>query len=317
MSSNDSIRPDPSAVLHPAMRQVLERAAVWRAGKPDRYRMPFPQSRELLLAERQAWVDDSLPPIEGRAMRAGGARSVAVSRYAPSDVAAPLIVYLHGGGWCVGSAGTHDALVRHLAAATGCEVWSVDYALAPEAPYPAGLLDCEAVIGDAIERKGARQVYVAGDSAGANLALAAALWRRDQGQALPAGLLLYYGVYTDRMDDDSMRAYGDGGFGLSIAVHQRYLQAYLSGGPGPGRSYVFPLDEQVDLTGLPRTWMMAAACDILHDQSIRMRDRLRASAVPVDWFEAPGVIHGFLAYGGALPQVAETFERSRRFIGAN
>ena len=234
-----------------------------------------------------------------------------------------MLIYLHGGGWCVGSSRTHEAIVRRLADALNCMAWSIDYALAPEQPFPAGLHDCIAAIEEAAVRHPGASIVVAGDSAGANLALGATLWLRDRRAAgmaatLPDALLLFYGVYTDSIAGPSMAAYGDGRYGLSIVAHQRYLRAYLdrqgdAGGAQLDRRYVFQLDPAVDLRGLPPTFLLAAQVDILRDQSLEMAAALRAAGNEVESVEVPGVTHGFLAYGKALAEVGRSVDRAARF----
>src|SRR5678809_969253 len=78
-----------------------------------------------------------------------------------------LLVYFHGGGWCVGSVATHDNIVRRLAVGLGCEAWSLEYSLAPESPWPEGLLDCTAAVRLAATERPQAQIIVGGDSAGA------------------------------------------------------------------------------------------------------------------------------------------------------
>ena len=310
--------------LAPQMAAVMERLARLRAGQPARYGLPFDQARLALLAERRAWGDAG-PDCEvtPEIIAGGHGRAIPVVRYAPAQTPAPvpagagspLLVYLHGGGWCVGSPATHDSLVRRLCRGLAGEVWSVDYALAPEAPFPAGLLDCDRVLDQALARAGGRPVWVGGDSAGANLALALAMLRRDRAATMPAGLLLYYGVFTSDCTDASMAAFGDGRFGLSIAANQRYIDAYLGGGTGFGLQYVFACDQHASLQGLPPALLVAAELDILHDQSHVMASRLRAAGNRVQLVDVAGVIHGFLAYGSVLPQVTDVVKASAAFIG--
>lgn len=300
------------------MAALLARLAAARSGQPSRYALPFPQARAQLLAEREPWLDDG-PPCElsSRRIETQG-RPVGLQIVRPRRCESDRVaVYLHGGGWCVGSPRTHEAIVRRLAEALGCETWSVDYALAPEHPYPAGLQDCIAAIEQAaLEHPGARLI-VAGDSAGANLALEAAIRLRDRHRtegrqkegAWPDALLLFYGVYTRSFAGRSMTAFGDGRHGLSVAAQERYLQAYLSGESGarsdPDAAMpphtAFALDGGVDLGALPPAFLLAAEIDILHDQTLAMATALRASGNAVETMAVPGVTHGFLAYGKALP----------------
>ena len=296
------------------MRAVLGALAAARAGLPNRYELPYPQARAQLLAERRPWLDDGPACAQAeRTVQADGRRVAVRTCRPPGASDERLLVYLHGGGWCVGSPETHDNIVRRLADGIGCEAWSVDYALAPEAPHPAGLLDCVAAVRAAAAAHPGARLVVAGDSAGAHLALMTALRLRDEQGPRPDALLLFYGVYTDGVDDASMAAYGDGRYGLSKAAHLRYLDACF----GPSRAGdpvdvpgddplraapAFPLDPRIDLSGLPDTWLTIAELDILHDQSHAFAAALRRAGVAVKVVDVPGVIHGFLSFGRSLPQ---------------
>jgi len=323
------LQPQPQP--QPQMQSVLDRLVRARSGLPSRYELPFEQAREHLLLEREPWLVDG-PECAGRDRkvecegRAVSMRIVMPPRMSPRRI----LVYLHGGGWCVGSSRTHDAIVRRLAGALGCEAWSIDYALAPESPYPQGLRDVVAAIRLAAAEHPQADLIVAGDSAGANLALDAALQMRDAGDDSIAALLLFYGVYTDDCSGPSMEAYGDGRFGLSIRAHRRYLDAYRGAAtaqPGeegaqgadaaasePGRRGtdvpVFALSPLASLAGLPPAWLTVAELDILRDQSHALATRLRLAHVPVEVDEVPGVIHGFLAYGQQLDAVGEALGRA-------
>jgi acetyl esterase len=289
------------------MRAVLDRLTQQRAGRPDRYDLPYPAARAQLLAERRPWLDDG-PPCEHAEMRVRAeGRTVRLRRYRPAgDAGERTLVYLHGGGWCVGSPETHDNIVRRLAVGLGCETWSIDYALAPEHPHPAGALDAFAAIRAAARERPGTRIVVAGDSAGAHLALDAALRARAAHAPSIAGLVLFYGVYTAALDDASMRAYGDGRYGLSEAAHRRYLRDAFAAARERGDERCFALDPGVKLAGLSPTFVIAAELDILHDQSLSLAARLQEAGVAVDVLDVPGVTHGFLAYGQILAQARET-----------
>jgi acetyl esterase len=320
----------------PAMRAVLERLAAQRAGLPSRYGLPFPEARAVLLREREPWLADGPACAhEARSVSYGGrtvalrvyhpeapagARALrgaeaAASKLTPIQTAAAssrrVLVYLHGGGWCVGSPATHDNIVRRLAVGLGCTAWSIDYALAPEAPYPHGLDDAVAAIRAAAHEHPGAALVVAGDSAGANLALDAALRLREPGDVAIEALLLFYGVYTDALDDASMTAHGDGRWGLSRQAHERYLDAYRGSAPP-----AFALDPRIDVHGLPPTRLTIAELDILRDQSHALAAKLRGAGVAVAVDEVPGVIHGFLSYGLQLPQAGAALDAAWAWVRA-
>ena len=308
------------AELHPSMRAVLEQLAAARQGLPNRYDLPFPEARAQLLMERQPWLADGPAcPSHERAVQASG-RSFGMRVYRPENLSGRyLLVYLHGGGWCVGSSATHDGIVRRLACGLACETWSIDYALAPEAPCPAGLLDSIAAVELAAREHPGLRLVVAGDSAGANLALEVALCLRDQGLSLINALLLFYGVYTDDCSGASMEMYGDGRYGLSLQAHRRYLDAYMgpSAQDSPDAGGAFALRDDVNLSGLPRSWLTVAELDILRDQSHRLAEKIRQVGGVVHVDEVAGVIHGFLSYGRTLPQVGTALDAAIQWLRGN
>ena len=301
---------EPQPQPQPQMRAVLARLAQVRQGSPHRYSLPFAQARAQLLKERTPWLVDG-PPCTSTdiSVRAEG-REVGLRVTRPPHCRPDrLLVYLHGGGWCVGSPQTHDNIVRRLATDLACEAWSVDYALAPEAVFPQGLLEVRSVIAQARRDHPEAHLTVAGDSAGANLALAAALMElHASGRPGMDALMLFYGVYDEGFDDASMQAFGDGQYGLSVQAQRRYAQAYLGDTPSSGleRRCSFPLTSGVSLKGLPPTWMAIAELDILRDQNRRMAAQLKRSDVDVEVHEVPGVTHGFLSYGLMLDAAVQT-----------
>jgi len=208
------------------------------------------------------------------------------------------LVYMHGGGWTLFSLDTHDRLMREYAARSGLTVVGVDYALSPEAKFPyaleqvAGVIDWLARVGAAIGVDPDR-LTVGGDSAGANLALAACLKLRDQGE-LPAlrGLLLNYGVFEVPVSADAARAFGGPAFMLSAEEMAAFWRNYLRG-PDDARD---PLASPMlaDLSGLPPAFLAVAACDILAEQSVKLAARLEAagSRARVEVYE--GATHSIL-----------------------
>lgn len=308
--------PEPQA----QMRAVLAQLALGRQGSPHRYTLPYPQARAQLLKEREPWLDDG--PACHTIDLTAQAQDRRVGLRVTQPVRKPsnqLLIYLHGGGWCVGSPQTHDNIVRRLATEMGCDAWSIDYALAPEATFPQGLFDVLAIISYAQQEHPTCHLTLAGDSAGANLALAATLLElRNKGATSVDGLLLFYGVYADTYDDASMTEFGDGRFGLSLQAQQRYLQAYL-GEAQPDFPYVqerecsFPLTSGVALHGLPPVWMTIAELDILRDQNRALAGQLRQHGVEVHVDEVPGVTHGFLSYGRILDAASHTLSAAAQW----
>lgn len=301
------------------MAAILERqrAAALRDGPaPDRYKLPFVEARALLIEERRR-SHTGLPAmhaIDEESWRVEG-RTVGLRWYRPTAQAdASAIVYLHGGGWCVGSNDTHDTVLRHLAMASGMPVCGVEYSLAPEHPFPAATRDVRAVVDRLlaeIRRRGGRLV-LAGDSAGANLALVEVMRRRDDGASQDiAALLLFYGVYAPMRRGGSVAAYGGGEFGLDAKAQQRYVEAYVPKGANPGDARIHPLLGRLD--GLPSTWLLAAGLDMLLDDSVDLHRALQAAQVSAELKICPGVPHGFLNHAGALPAARVCLVEAGRF----
>ncbi|MEO8858853.1 MAG: alpha/beta hydrolase fold domain-containing protein [Burkholderiaceae bacterium] len=332
--------PDPQSIgapwlaahPHPQAAALLAQLAQARAGQPHRYEMPFAQARVQLLLEREPWLDDGpVCELQDRMIRRGYRTFNAQIALPEVCDARRIVVYFHGGGWCVGSPRSHEAIVRRLAVAMACPVWSIDYALAPEHPFPQGLDDCLSAIDTVATQYPAARIVLAGDSAGANLALAAAMWLRDRRHrdkraipVLPAALLLFYGVYSDQVSGASMEAFADGRFGLSLQAHVRYLQAYAAPGASsdsqaaaPARCHAFALTPEASLADLPPAFLLAAELDILRDQSVALALALDAAGTPTSLLEMHGVFHGFLAYGKALPDVDRAIKSAADFANRN
>lgn len=299
--------------VDPELARLLERQSAGVA-KADRYAVPFPQARRLLEEERKRTHANCVPMyrLEDGQITAHG-RLVRLRWYHASQESFQRtpIVYLHGGGWCVGSNVTHDTVLRHLARAAQAPVCGVEYSLAPEHPFPAAFEDVSAAV-DFVREQANDQVILAGDSAGANLALAEAMRRRDEGRISDiAALLLYYGSYAPCRDEGSFAAYGDGRFGLSRQAQERYFEAYLQTASWSDWR-AFPL--LGELCGLPSTYVLAAELDPLYDDSIELYRALLASQVASRLSIANAMPHGFLNQANDLPAAAREIDRSVAYL---
>lgn len=217
------------------------------------------------------------------------------------DAGAGVIVWHHGGGWIMGDLPGFDHVARELANRARRTVVSVDYRLAPEHPHPAAEEDAAGVLGWAVGEGASRfgwdpaGVAVGGDSAGAQVAVAAAL-------ALPgaaSGQLLVYPALDAAMDSDSYRRFEHGPM-LTRAAMEGCWGAYLAGGSGP----VAPFDGS-DLAGMPPARIALAGHDPLLDDGRRYADALRAAGVPVEERLFEDMTHGFLRWGGVVDRAHE------------
>jgi len=294
--------------LHPESRRLLEELQA----------LARPSISAVTLEEARGWLMPWAGPLEevGRVLDeqcTGPAGPISIRRYHPLDDSTQprhLLVFFHGGGWVIGSIETHDDLCRRIANACAAVVVSVDYRLAPEAPYPAAVDDCLAALEWAV---GCREDWgvtgitgVAGDSAGGNLAAVVAQRACDRGTPALDYQLLLYPVTDCDLDSGSYDAFSEG-YGLTREAMGWFWQQYLDGQDGtqPGAS---PLRAE-SLAGLPPTCVVTAEFDTLRDEGNAYARRLEAAGVSVNWECVPGLLHGFLLHGDRFDEVDEVLTR--------
>ena len=221
--------------------------------------------------------------------------------YVPTtDAPLPLLVYFHGGGFVLGDLEVADRPCRELAAATRAMVLSVDYRLSPEHPAPAAVDDAWAAVAWAAAKDLGTdgRLFVAGDSAGGNLAAVVALLARDRGgPRIDAQILLY--PITDLSTEHPSRTENGEGYLLTARGMRWFTEQYLSGGASPLDPTLSPLLAP-DLSGLPRAIVVTAGFDPLRDEGQAYAQRLLVAGVPVHHIENPSMIHGFTWMSGVL-----------------
>jgi acetyl esterase/lipase len=228
-----------------------------------------------------------------------------------------LVVYFHGGGHCIGSIGLMDNVARELAHAAHAAVVSVEYRLAPEHPFPAGLDDCESVTRWALahtSRFGARPnaVAVAGESAGGNLSAAVCLRLRGTVDVPLAGqVLIYPGVDGDTWTHPSRTEFE--GVVLTRKGMEAFWQSYTAGRDLRGDPFAAPLQAD-SLTDLPPAIVVLGGCDLLRDEGRAYALRLHDDGVAVDEVCFAGQPHGFINFG--VPAAADAFERIGAWLRA-
>ncbi len=222
-----------------------------------------------------------------------------------------VVLYLHGGSYTGGSPDTHRGLAGSIALATGRTVVVLDYRLAPEDPFPAGLND--ALL--AFDQLAPARIAIAGDSAGGGLAAAAALALRDRGGAQPVAVALISpwadltqsaGTYTSRADVDPM---------LTDATLTQAAEAYLAGTDArtPYASPVFG-----DLSGLAPMRVDVGSDEVLFDDSKALVEGAVAAGSPAELHEWPEMIHVFQAFPPELvPEAAEAVTAMGAFLAAH
>ncbi|WP_340589107.1 alpha/beta hydrolase [Erythrobacter alti] len=217
----------------------------------------------------------------------------------------PVVVFYHGGGFCVGSIGTHAPLCAKIARALDLPVVSVEYRLAPRFPWPAAPDDAEAAarwIAKSGEKLGLDidGLILCGDSAGGNLALVTAIALRDDPAAKPVvqQIAIYPG--TDTLGDyPSVHAFSDG-YGLD-SDDMELFEEYYAGDADSWRHS--PLKS--DLAGLAPSVIATASHDPLRDQGRAFAKKLKAAGCEVAYHEAKGTIHGYATFRKAIPSAAD------------
>jgi acetyl esterase len=216
----------------------------------------------------------------------------------------PLLVFFHGSGFVLCSLDTHDGMCRNLCAGAGCVVASVDYRLAPEHKFPAGIEDClhatRWAAAHAIEL-GANpmRIAVAGDSAGANMAAVTALRVRDEGGLTLCGQLLLYPVTDYHTPGTPSYEENAEGYGLTRDTMQWFWAHYLSDDSEGRHPHASPL-RAPDLSGLPPALVITAEYDPLRDEGEFYAERLRTAGVPTALTRYDGVNHGFMFWVGVV-----------------
>ncbi len=259
------------------------------------------------------------PPAAGTA--AGEPAAVAEGR---ATDGLPLIVFFHGGGWVVCDLDTHDTMCRRLCLGAHAVVVSVDYRLAPEQRFPAAPDDCLAATRWAVAHAAslgadASRLFVAGDSAGGNLAAVVAMRLRDEGGPVPIGQVLVYPVtahYAAGMP--SYEACAEG-YGLTRDAMVWFWDAYL-GQPTDVAEGVHPHAAPLlatDLRGLPPAIVLTAQYDVLRDEGEAFGDRLRQAGVSTVVRRYDGLHHGFLSWVHAIDRASDAMQEVCSWIRAN
>ena len=278
-------------------------------------------------AERAAMMARFVPmpeyagvEVEERVIAAGG-REIAVRIYRPAGVEGKLsvVVFFHGGGFVVCTLETHDPYCRALATEAKAVVVSVDYRLAPEHKFPAGVEDAlaatEWVLEHVAELGGDRsRVFVGGDSAGGTLAAVVALLLRDKGVTGLAGQILLYPVTT--YYDPPTASYMEmaEGYGLTRKGMIWFWDHYLKDKSEAKDFRAAPL-MAASLSGMPRAFVVTAEYDVLRDEAQAYAKRLEDAGVEVTHEFAQGMNHGFAVSPNEFPFLPQAKDLLRRVAG--
>lgn len=288
-----------AACLRTLLRAAMLR--VLRGGRPvEQQRRLLERVTSLTLAPRAARFEPAA---------CGGVRGEAVTvRSGPAPERA--ILYLHGGGYCVGSPATHRAITGRFAVGCAARVFAADYRLAPEQPFPAALDDAEAAYRGLLAAGFApSRVVVAGDSAGGGLSVALALRLRATGQPLPAALVLFSPWVDLALSQLSAPAAGDPMIALPWVAECARL--YL-GGHDPADALASPV--HADLGGLPPVLIQVGSDEVLLNDSRRLDAALRRAGVAAELQEFARCWHDFQANAGILAAADRAMALAAAFV---
>jgi acetyl esterase len=296
----------PTQILTPRMYGLLQRIqraqrTPFHALTPQQARGAYAAAAEILDLPRaavQRVEDFSLPAADGTPLQA--------RLYCDAQGLAPAMLYLHGGGFVIGSLETHDSLCRQLALRSGGAVIALEYRLSPEHRFPTAVDDAWAALHwlhahAAALRLDASRLAVGGDSAGGTLAAVCALRARDHGLRLALQLLITPG--TSAHGDTGSRRLFANGFLLDAATIDWFFDHYIEHAHRPDWRFA-PLNH-ADLEGVAPACVILAECDPLVDEGLAYADRLRAAGVPVALELYRGLTHDFIKMGRVLKEAAE------------
>jgi acetyl esterase/lipase len=279
---------------------------------PDFHRAPIWQQRQLYNNLNHAFPFERAPGIQiwdTDVQHNGQCIPIRVYRPETAQSAGGALLYMHGGGFVLGSLETHDTIVAELAAKSGQTLIAVDFRPAPEHPFPAAIEDCYAalcgVVADAsrFDIDGGR-IGVAGDSSGANLAVATCLQARDRGGPTICAQILVSPV----LDFARWRSGGTDAPLLSSDEMVFFTTCYVGDSAYIDHPYVSPL-RNAQFHGLPPAYILAAECDSLCIDAHGYAELLRQQGIPVQLVVEPGFVHACLRARGCSPAVADAFDR--------
>lgn len=298
--------------LHPQARAVV------RAGQ-------HPALSIKTIGEARAALADSTPadggpPVPVALVRDLDAAGIPARLYDPRPGnCGPVVVYLHGGGWSLGSIDTAEPVCRMLAARSGCAVLAPGYRLAPEHPWPAAIEDVDTVLAwlaarPAGPQAGCAPVALAGDSAGAHLATIAAGRARDAGRPVVFQALVYPAL-DPAMSYPSYATMNE--YTLDAEEMSFFWDCLLPHGTDRAGPEVAPLN--AELRGLPPTLIITAEYDVLRDEGEAYAEALADAGVPVVAARYQGMVHGFFRriarYDAALTAIDQVAAAAARAFG--
>jgi acetyl esterase len=301
--------------VDPQIQALLDKGT----GVPAAHTLPVDVAR----AQYEARIALMAPPAEIARVREqtidGPGGPLRIRIYAPRGTGPfPLLVFFHGSGFVLCSLDTHDGMCRNLCAAGGCVVASVDYRLAPEHKFPAGIDDCLyatrwAAAHAAELGADPTRIALAGDSAGANMAAVTALRVRDEGGPGLCGQLLLYPVTDYHTPGTPSYQENAEGYGLTRETMKWFWAHYLNDEADSAHPHASPLRAR-DLIGLPPALVITAEYDPLRDEGEFYADRLKAARVHTASTRYLGVNHGFMFWVGVVDKAGAAMNEACEWL---
>jgi acetyl esterase/lipase len=283
-------------VLEPAAQQVADAFS-----KPPFLYDMAPAAARKVLEDAQSAPIDKLPVDEEWITVPAAVGDVRVRIVKPQGTSGPLpvIVYMHGGGWILGNAGTHDRLVRELAVGARAALAFVEYPNSPDAHYPTAIEQGYATA-QWITRNGASKgldasrMAVAGESVGGNMTAALALMAKERGDVTFVQQSIYYPVTDAAMDTASYDQFATGYY-LTRKAMEWFWDAYTTDPAQRAEITASPNKASIkQVTGLPPTYLCVDEADVLRDEGEAYAAKLREAGVPVTTVRFDGTIHDFM-----------------------
>jgi acetyl esterase/lipase len=269
---NEDIHPDLQRVARFTPRRILYRWSLPLLRHFPPLRQPDPHGVDVV----------TLPS-------GAGARLYRPAGSTGTDLSRPAVLWIHGGGYVMGSAAQDDDLCRAYVDRLDAVVASVEYRLAPEHPYPTPVEDCYTVLAWLADLPGVdrRRIVIGGASAGGGLTAALAFLARDRGEIKPVLQVLSYAMLDDRTVDPAL---DDKGSRLWDTASNRIGWTSYLKKADPARAVPA---RRTDLTGLPPAWIGVGTLDLFHDEDLAYAERLREAGVRCEVHVVPGAFHGF------------------------
>lgn len=306
-----------NAFIRPDVRQFLD--YLEGLGRPKGHEIGAEAARKMMIASRHAFEPPARPIEVVRDLEAPGHQGrIGLRLYDARGERGPgpVLMFIHGGGWVLGDLETHEPFCIELALELDVPVVALDYRRAPEHPFPAAAEDSIAaarwIAGSPPEiGRAATSLFLAGDSAGGNLAAVVAAALRDQPSKVPvAGQWLIYPAADPKVRYPSYDQFCAGHL-LTKESMDWFEESYA----GPSEDWRYsPL--LAGVAGLPRTFVVTAGLDPIRDQGRAYAARCAEAGVETVYLEVEGTVHGFLNLRKAIPSAQKDFTRCLSYLKA-